>query len=594
MQYRIFKFLIAGFFLGIFLNGCGSTKETVRFESILYPEGRPVTIKLKDDYADRRFDFYFLEASRFKMTGDFGNAAVYYTEALKIDSTCATCYFEIGNLLVQNKEFESAETYVFKSVQYDPTNEYFIYLLSKLYANNEKLGLALLSADYLSNQHPDEVEYLFHLAQLQAHNGNFESAIQTMNKIESLVGINENLIIEKHSLHLENGDVKGAENEFIRLIETYPNNSEYLVFLGDFYIQQEDFKKALSLYNRVISEDPGNGHVYFSLANYYYHNEDIELFKANLYEGFSHPNVDLDSKVQRILPFLMGMDETNNPVTKEDLNRFLEQIITIHPYEASIHVLNGNFQKQIENDSLALISYETALLIDEQQEDIWHEYLLLLFSEEHSTKFLSESSKAVKLYPDNGVFNYLSAFANMMNDLDDEAIRFFNVSIEKSPENDDLKSQVYGLLGDLYYRSGELEKSFESYEKSLEIKNDNVVVLNNYAYYLSLAELNLDKAEEMISTVVQLEPSNPTYLDTYAWVLFVRGKFIEALFIIEQAIDNGGDGMGVVLEHYGDILYKVGNKQEALKYWKLALDSDDEISTVLPEKIKLEKYIPEN
>src|SRR5690606_176252 len=115
-------------------------------------------------------------ANRFKMMGDFGNAAVYYTEALKIDSTCATCYFEIGNLLIQNEEFDSAETYIFKSVQYDPTNEYFIFLLSKLYANNNKLDLALLSADYLTNQHSDEVEYLYHLSQLQAHKGSYDQA----------------------------------------------------------------------------------------------------------------------------------------------------------------------------------------------------------------------------------------------------------------------------------------------------------------------------------------------------------------------------------------------------------------------------------
>lgn len=593
MQYRFFKVSIIGFLFGIFLFGCGSTKESVRFENVLYPEGRPVTIKLKDDQADRRFDYYFLEANRFKMMGDFGNAAVYYTEALKIDSTCATCYFEIGNLLIQNEEFDSAETYIFKSVQYDPTNEYFIFLLSKLYANNNKLDLALLSADYLTNQHAEEVEYLYHLSQLQAHKGSYDQAIQTLNKIESLMGINENLIVEKHALYLEKDDVKGAEKEFQRLIDAYPNNSEYLVFLGDFYIQQKDFKKAFTLYNRVVETDTGNGQVYFSLANYFYHNNDIEAFKTNLNKGFSHPNVDIESKIQRILPFLMGMEESDNPLSREDLINYFEHIIAIHPYEASIYVLYGNFQKHIGNDSLAVNAYETSLLIDERQEDIWHEYLLLLFSEEKSVKFLSESTKAVKLFPDNGVFNYLTAFAYMMNENDLEAIRYFNISLEKSADNDGLKSQVYGLLGDLYYRSGEHQKSFAAYDKSLEIKNDNVVVLNNYAYYLSIANVQLDKAEQMISNVIQMEPTNATYLDTYAWVLFKRGKYMEALFIIEQALENGGEEMGVVLEHYGDILYKVGNIEEALKYWKLALESTDDISSVLKDKIESKTYIPE-
>src|SRR5690606_29829678 len=144
-------------------------------------------------------------------------------------------------------------------------------------------------------------------------------------------------------------------------------------------------------------------------------------------------------------------------------------------------------------------------------EDIWHEYLLLLFSEEHSHKFLKEANRAVGMYPDNGVFNYLTAFAYMLNENDQEAIRYFLLSLEKSGDNDGLKSQVYGLLGDLYFRLKDQDKSFDAYDKSLEIKNDNVVVLNNYAYYLSVAEIHLDKAEEMISNVIQLEPANPTY-----------------------------------------------------------------------------------
>ncbi|GAO31298.1 tetratricopeptide repeat protein [Geofilum rubicundum] len=465
MQYRrvkIFSFIL---FIGLAVVGCGSTKEAMGFESILYPEGRPVTVKLKNEQADRRFDFYFLEANRFKMTGDYGNAAVYYTEALKVDSTCATCYFEIGNLLIQNNEFESAENYLFKSVQYDPTNEYFVYLLSKIYANNEKFDLALLSAGYLTEQHPDNVEYLYHLSQLHAHKGNYSNAIHTLNRIQSLLGINESITIEKHALFLEMGDTKSAEQEFIDLIEAYPHNSEYLLFLGDYYIQQEDFKKGYIIYNEVLESDGGNGQVYFSLANYAYLMKDTTGFKHHLKKGFEHPNVQLEAKIQRIMPFLMGLEEADNPISNDELNVYLRDMMTVHPYEASVHVLYGNFQKHVGNDSLAVSAYETALLIDEQQEDIWHEYLLLLFSESDQDKFLEEALRAIVLYPENGLFNYMAGFAHMMHEQVDEAIRFFTLTIENSEDNISLKSQVYGLLGDLYYQSEEADKSFEATKK---------------------------------------------------------------------------------------------------------------------------------
>jgi Tfp pilus assembly protein PilF len=72
----------------------------------------------------------------------------------------------------------------------------------------------------------------------------------------------------------------------------------------------------------------------------------------------------------------------------------------------------------------------------------------------------------------------------------------------------------------------------------LKYNPDNIPVLNNYAYYLSLEQTDLDKAEEMSYRTIKAEPNNATYLDTYAWILFQLGQYNDALFYIRQAIDN--------------------------------------------------------
>jgi tetratricopeptide (TPR) repeat protein len=116
--------------------------------------------------------------------------------------------------------------------------------------------------------------------------------------------------------------------------------------------------------------------------------------------------------------------------------------------------------------------------------------------------------------------------------------------------------------------------------------------MNNYAYYLSLEGIKLDKAERMISKVIEFEPFNSTYLDTYAWVLFKRERYFEAIFVMEQAINNSKEISGTLYEHYGDILYKNGQTEKALEYWKMASETDDEdISANLKQKIETEKYI---
>jgi tetratricopeptide (TPR) repeat protein len=81
------------------------------------------------------------------------------------------------------------------------------------------------------------------------------------------------------------------------------------------------------------------------------------------------------------------------------------------------------------------------------------------------------------------------------------------------------------------------------------------------------------------------EPDNPTYLDTYAWILHKAGKYELALKYIEKANQSGGDEDPDILEHYGDILYALDRKDEALKYWNKAKDVGSE-SEELKEKIE--------
>ncbi len=110
------------------------------------------------------------------------------------------------------------------------------------------------------------------------------------------------------------------------------------------------------------------------------------------------------------------------------------------------------------------------------------------------------------------------------------------------------------------------------------------MILNNYGYYLSLREVELEKAEKMSRITINAEPDNPTYLDTYAWILHKAGKQEQALEYIEKAVRSGGEEDSDILEHYGDILYALERKEEAAKYWKKAVEAGSE-SEELEEKI---------
>jgi Tfp pilus assembly protein PilF len=142
-----------------------------------------------------------------------------------------------------------------------------------------------------------------------------------------------------------------------------------------------------------------------------------------------------------------------------------------------------------------------------------------------------------------------------------------------------LVSDFYAIMGDLYHIRKMQPEAYAAYDSALVYNDANVGALNNYAYYLSLEKKQLDKAEEMSYRTVKAEPNNGTYLDTYAWILFEKGKFTEAKIYIDQALKNGGNTSSVVVEHAGDIYYQNGDRDQALAYWQQALKQAEEDAT---------------
>jgi Tfp pilus assembly protein PilF len=142
--------------------------------------------------------------------------------------------------------------------------------------------------------------------------------------------------------------------------------------------------------------------------------------------------------------------------------------------------------------------------------------------------------------------------------------------------------------------SGRKEEAYESYDKSLEYNGNNIFVLNNYAYFLSKDKKDLDKAETMSGKCLKVHPKNPTYIDTYAWILFMKGNYSLSKIYIENAITNGGDESADILDHYGDILFKTGHVDSAVQQWEKASEMKEENgetdTVVLKRKIENKTY----
>ena len=107
--------------------------------------------------------------------------------------------------------------------------------------------------------------------------------------------------------------------------------------------------------------------------------------------------------------------------------------------------------------------------------------------------------------------------------------------IEKHPQNPNL----YKVLGDLYYETGNLSGVQQAYEASLKLSPENPNVLNNLAWLYATAEdphfRNPARALDLAKAAAGLL-EEPHILDTLAECYFVNGQYAKALETAQHAL----------------------------------------------------------
>jgi tetratricopeptide (TPR) repeat protein len=267
-----------------------------------------------------------------------------------------------------------------------------------------------------------------------------------------------------------------------------------------------------------------------------------------------------------------------NESEKEYVLRLSEKIIEYHPDEADGYALYGDLLQSFDSLKMAREMYLKSLAINPNNLQAWTNVLDYEIRNNELDSVIAHAGTALTLFPNQALLYYFEGTAHMLKNDNRKATQLFEQGKRLSSGNLRLLSIFNGQLGDAYNALKEYEKSDEAYEAALDFDPESDHVLNNYSYFLSLRKEKLDLALEMASKVVKRNPDNPTYLDTYAWVLYNMGRYEEARKNIERAIENDKDASGTLLEHYGDILFKLGNVNKAVEQWekakKLNVDSD--------------------
>lgn len=531
---------------------------------------------------NRKITELFFDASKQKMLGNYEEAAALYHECLKIYPKHAASYYELGNLLTTSQQVAEALPFAKRALELDPDNEWYALFTAEILINLNDFELAAKIYERLVEQHPDKVEYLYELATTYLYMNKAEKAIDAYNRIEQQLGVSEEISVQKEKIYLQLDRLDDAVKELEALISNFPGEQRYLGMLAEVYTANDMLDKAYSVYERMLKNDADDPILRLNLAEYFKKKGDYDRSFQELKEAFANPALNIDQKIQVMMSYYNLTD--GNSKLLSQAYELLDLLTSAHPNDAKGFAMKADFLLRDGKTKEAREAFYRTVALDSSRFMVWSSLVNTSYELRDYQAMERDSKKALELFPNQGLMYLMNGIANNSLKRYKEATDILNEGELFVRSDTYLHVQLLSVLADAYNNQKLYEESDDAFERALKKDPVNALILNNYAYFLSLRAEKLDKAEEMSRRSNVLQSRQPSYQDTYAWILYQQSKYEEALEWILKAMENGGSKSGVIVEHYGDILYKLGETEKAMEQWKNALQLDDH-SEELSEKV---------
>lgn len=574
----------------VIMAGCGS-KGVVAVR----PEGRSVPVMHLPAISHNdslRFKMYYYEAVKQQISGNYDAAYDLLEHCIGINPNAAEAYFMLSFYDGILKGDSAAFADVKKASELNPTNNAYLERIGVGYVSMGNLDEAIKAYEKLSRNSPERSDVLDFLAQLYSRQKDYDKMLDVLNRVEALEGASEDLTLAKMRVYSLQGKKEEEYNELKNMSEKHPNDMNYRVMLGNWLLQNGRPDEAGKLYIEVLQAEPENIMARMSMIDYY--RTSGQAMRADSLQEVMlvSPKTPVDGKMA-LMRQVVADNEKNGADSTLVIDLFKK--ILKEPQETSdMAQLYAAYLtlKKMPQDSISKV-LETVLAISPDNVAARLQLIQAEWNKQDFDRVIELSNQALDYSPDELAFYYFLGFAYIQKDDDDSALKVLRrgVSQINDQSNPSLVSDFYAIMGDILHDKGDNEGAYAAYDSCLQWKDDNYGCLNNYAYYLSVENKDLDKAAQMSYRTVQAEPDNSTFLDTYAWILFMQKKYAEALQYIDMAVKNDTTKSAVIIEHAGDIHAVNGDIDGAVKYWNEALKAGAENETVLRRKIKLRKYV---
>ena len=535
----------------------------------------------------RRYQYFYLEAIRQEGLGNYPEAFDLYRHCLEIDSLASESHYAISGFYSSINKDSLALWHLKKANSLDPKNDEFAERLGQYYLSQNMIDEGTAVYERLANMFHNRSEFLDILIRIYQYKKDYKKMLETLNRLEEAEGQSEGLTLSKMQVYSSMGDEKGAYGELSRLVKSHPNDLNYKVMMGNWLLANSKKEEALKAYKAVLKDEPDNAQAQMSLMDYYRAVGNSADADTLLYQILENPNTEAQTRIT-----LMRQVVSDNEQSGGDSTRILNifsRILSLPQKSSEMAEMQVAYMtyKHMPQDSI-LSGLNKVLAINPENIGARLQRLDIMWRDTIDENVIAECEKAIDYTPEETALYYYLGLAKYLNKDDAGALKALRkgATTIKDDTPIEISSRIYMISGDILHSMNKAEEAYAAYDSCLNINPNEISCLNNYAYYLSEENRDLKRAEQMSYKTIKAEPENTTYLDTYAWILYMQKRYEEARIYIDQALKNDStQTSSVIWEHAGDIYIRLGLKTDASNYWQKAIDSGADNAMEIRKKI---------
>lgn len=546
--------------------------------------------------------YYYFEGARKQAEGNMPQAYEYYKKAFMTDSSYveAASAYGMNRLMVKTDTMQSG-TELMNSLRLMrsyidryPADEYesrsYAFVASRL----DTLPEAIRVYERLDSLRPGNGVNLLQLSDAYMASQQPDKALAALDRFEQSEGKSPQLSLKKMSFMLAKGDTLAAVAEADSLIASNPREPSFRILKGNLYEVIGNNDSTLAAFKEAERISPDNGSAKLALANYYKSAGDSVAYDTKLYETLLSEDFELGDKLSLLSEYLQTLLDDSSDTARGD--HLFSVLSEQYPHEPAVLDLAARYSGAKGDFKDAEEQIEYAIDLDPANIEYWGSLMRFQLADDRGADAVATYRRALKhVDPTEPLKLLYASAATLAKDYGEaekaygELIHSLHPGLPLTDSITDRKirsvfsyeglsrmNSLYTMLGDMYYSSGDLEKTFKAYDNALYFMPTSPMTLNNYAYFLAENGGDIDRAEKMSREAIDQEPDNETYLDTYAWVLFKKKNYKEALEYQNKALEAakaaGTAENAEFYSHLGDILFMNGQPKEALENWKKALE----------------------